>query len=59
MDYKLSIVRVFVTDWNRAVRFYTETLGMQSAFRSDEMGVTWTEQNSSWLSQMRPFYFSE
>ena len=26
MDYKLSTVRVFVTDWDRALRFYTETL---------------------------------
>ena len=38
MDYRLSVVRVFVTDWERAVRFYTETLEMPLAFRSDEFG---------------------
>ena len=36
-DYKLAYVRVFVTDFERAVRFYTETLGMKPGFRSDEM----------------------
>lgn len=38
MDYKLYAVRVFVTDWERAVRFYTETLGIPVAFRSDADG---------------------
>lgn len=38
MDYRLFVVRVFVTDWDRAVRFYTETLGIPTTFRSDEMG---------------------
>jgi len=38
MDYKLFAVRVFVTDWERALRFYTETLGMPVTFRSDETG---------------------
>ena len=38
MDYKLFAVRVFVTDWERAIRFYTETLEMAMAYRSDEMG---------------------
>ncbi|HEY4912209.1 MAG TPA: hypothetical protein VIJ73_22040 [Methylomirabilota bacterium] len=28
MRYKLSIVRIFVTEWERAVRFYTETSGI-------------------------------
>lgn len=28
MDYTLKYVRVFVTDWNRAVDFYTQTLQM-------------------------------
>jgi predicted enzyme related to lactoylglutathione lyase len=36
--YQLSFVRVFVTDWERALRFYTETLGIPAAFRSDELG---------------------
>ena len=38
MEYKLFAVRVFVTDWDRAIRFYSETLGMPVAFRSDELG---------------------
>ncbi len=38
MDYRLLAVRVFVTDWDRAVRFYTETLGMAATFRNDEIG---------------------
>jgi lactoylglutathione lyase len=29
VNYRLSFVRVFVTDWERAVRFYTETLEMK------------------------------
>src|SRR4029079_13839516 len=28
VNYQLSFVRVFVTDWPRAIRFYTETLEM-------------------------------
>jgi predicted enzyme related to lactoylglutathione lyase len=38
MEYKLSAVRVFVSDWERAIRFYTETLEMPVAYRSDEIG---------------------
>ena len=38
MEYKLFAVRVFVTDWDRAIHFYSETLGMPVAFRSDEIG---------------------
>ena len=38
MEYKLSVVRVFVTDWERALRFYTQTLGMPALFQSDELG---------------------
>lgn len=38
MDYKLYAVRVFVRDWDRALAFYTETLGIETTFRSDEMG---------------------
>jgi catechol 2,3-dioxygenase-like lactoylglutathione lyase family enzyme len=38
MKFELFVVRVFVTDWERAVRFYTETLGIPTTFRSDEMG---------------------
>ena len=38
VDYKLFAVRVFVTDWDRAIRFYTETLGIPTTFRNDELG---------------------
>ena len=38
MQYKLFAVRVFVTDWQRAIRFYTETLGIPIAYRNDEIG---------------------
>jgi catechol 2,3-dioxygenase-like lactoylglutathione lyase family enzyme len=35
---KLTVLRVFVSDWPRAVRFYTETLGLPLAFSSEEIG---------------------
>ena len=38
---KLLLVRVFVTDWHRAVRFYTETLGLALAYSSEALG--WAE----------------
>lgn len=38
MEYKLTAVRVFVTDWERAMRFYVDTLEMVVANRSDEEG---------------------
>jgi predicted enzyme related to lactoylglutathione lyase len=38
LEYRLLLVRVFVTDFERAVRFYTETLGMKLSSRNDEMG---------------------
>jgi len=38
VDYRLYAVRVFVTDWARAIRFYTETLGIPATVRSDEHG---------------------
>ena len=38
MEYKLTVVRVFVTDWTRALRFYLDTLGMTAVHRSDEWG---------------------
>lgn len=38
MEYRLAFVRVFVTDWERAIRFYEQTLGMSVVFRSDELG---------------------
>ena len=38
MEYKLTVVRVFVTDWTRALRFYLDTLGMTATHRSDDWG---------------------
>jgi catechol 2,3-dioxygenase-like lactoylglutathione lyase family enzyme len=38
LDFSLIVVRIFVTDWPRAVRFYTETLGMPVLFRDEELG---------------------
>ena len=38
MECRLSIVGVFVRDFSRALRFYTETLGLPLALRSDEYG---------------------
>jgi predicted enzyme related to lactoylglutathione lyase len=38
MEYRLFAVRVFVTDWERAVHFYTETLGIPTTYRNDDMG---------------------
>lgn len=35
MEYKLSYVRVFVTDWDRAVAFYTGTLEMPPLLVTD------------------------
>ncbi len=39
--YRIAFVRVFVTDWEQALRFYTGTLGMGLALRNDELG--WAE----------------
>lgn len=38
MEYKLTTVRVFVTDWERALRLYSDILEMAVAHRSDEWG---------------------
>lgn len=38
MDFSLIVVRIFVKDWPRAVRFYTETLGMAVLYRDEELG---------------------
>lgn len=41
MEYTLSGVRVFVTDWEKSLAFYTDTLGMPVVFAEPEMG--WAE----------------
>ena len=38
MEYRLYAVRVFVTDWERAIKFYTQTLGIATTFENAEMG---------------------
>lgn len=38
MNYKLFVVRVWVSEWERAVEFYGKTLEMPFTFRDDEMG---------------------
>ena len=38
MDYTLNTVRIFVSDWQQAVAFYADTLGMECVFQSAEMG---------------------
>ena len=38
MQYKLFAVRVFVTDWQRPIRFYTDTMEIPIAYRNDEIG---------------------
>ena len=41
MKYELYAVRVFVTDWQRALEFYSQTLEIPVAFSSAEQG--WAE----------------
>jgi predicted enzyme related to lactoylglutathione lyase len=38
VDFELRVVRVFVSDWERALRFYTETLGIPESTRDDALG---------------------
>ena len=38
LEYTLYAVRVFVSDWEKAVEFYQTTLGMKVVFKSPEMG---------------------
>lgn len=41
MDYRLDVVRIFVTDWERSLAFYSETLRMPIAFARADAG--WAE----------------
>lgn len=41
MECELYAVRVFVQDWERAVQFYEETLGLPVKYKAPEMG--WAE----------------
>jgi catechol 2,3-dioxygenase-like lactoylglutathione lyase family enzyme len=38
MEYRLFVVRIFVTDWERALAFYSNALGMRITYRNDELG---------------------
>jgi lactoylglutathione lyase len=38
VDCKLLLVRIFVSDWARAVRFYTEILGLRLSFADEGLG---------------------
>lgn len=38
---ELYCVRLFVTDWDAATRFYRETLGLPERFRAEDIG--WAE----------------
>lgn len=53
MEYRLFVVRVFVTDWERALRFYTETLGIPTTFRSDDMGWAQLDTGAAQLALER------
>lgn len=37
-SYELAVVRIFAHDFDEAVRFYTDTLGMALVSRADEFG---------------------
>ena len=50
MECKLFVTRVFVRDWERALLFYTDTLGIPAAFRSDEMGWAQLETGEAQLA---------
>ena len=41
MDYRLAVVRIFVSDWERSLAFYSEILGMDVASSVPEAG--WAE----------------
>ena len=38
LSYDLAVVRLFVHEWERAVQFYTDVLGMKLETRADEFG---------------------
>jgi catechol 2,3-dioxygenase-like lactoylglutathione lyase family enzyme len=53
MEFQLVVVRVFVRDWPRAIRFYTETLGIPLASRSDEFGWAQLDTGAAQLALER------
>lgn len=53
MEYKLTTVRVFVSDWERAMRFYVDTLEMVASYRSDDVGWAQMETGEGQLAVER------
>jgi catechol 2,3-dioxygenase-like lactoylglutathione lyase family enzyme len=53
MEFQLVVVRVFVRDWPGAIRFYTETLGIPLASRSDELGWAQLDTGAAQLALER------
>jgi predicted enzyme related to lactoylglutathione lyase len=51
--YALTLVRIFVTDFERAVRFYTETLEMPLTLRDDELGWAQLDTGAAQLALER------
>lgn len=54
MNYQLSFVRVFVTDWARATHFYTDTLEMKPVLITDGWAQFATGQAQLALEQVDP-----
>ena len=54
LDYRLSFVRVFVTDWPRAIRFYTETLEMKPTLITDGWAQFATGEAQLAIEQVDP-----
>lgn len=54
MDYRLAFVRVFVSDWPRAIRFYTETLEMTPTLITDGWAQFATGQAQLAIEQTDP-----
>lgn len=52
-EYVLTLVRVFVTDLARSVRFYSETLGMPLTLRDDELGWAQLDTGATQLALER------
>ena len=50
MEFELTILRVWVSDWERALSFYTETLGIPTTFRSDELGWAQLDTGSAQIA---------
>jgi predicted enzyme related to lactoylglutathione lyase len=54
LNYRLAFVRVFVTDWSRAVRFYEETLEMTPTLVTNGWAQFATGQAQLALEQVDP-----